>query len=327
MTDSMDIKKLTEFRCQINNNVVESIKESVTKLNEAMAMIADLQNINETLVLELAENQKENQSKDKELCILKQEIESMKKDIRRVEEKEKLYNSMDLSMIELTKLSTSLKERENTLSLTEKELNENKQKFESERKSIISARLDAEEKAKFYSNNNVELSKAIDIATVERDNAIEAKTKAENDLLAIKNELNEYRKASAQEKEELNEKIVWYYKYAKAVDQKIVDFFRSKNDDLNRHYNTYLNNPDELEEIRKHFPDYSIEEKHEYVSNYSWEEKYVPDCNIEEHEIEIIDNDEKDFEENEVIEDKNEKNHKKKISTKRNEKNDRAIAD
>ncbi len=242
MTDSMDIKKLTEYRCHINNTVVESMKESVAKLNEAMAMIADLQSINDTLVLELAEAEKDNQSQAKDLDILKQKIESRKEFVECAEKKERQYSSMDLSVTEIAALLASLKEKERKL---EKE----KESFELEKDSIISAKLEAEEKAKRYLKDKNDAINSRDTAITERDKAI-------SDLKIIK----EAKKKAEKESIEARDDMKWYKNYASAIDRKIVAFFRNNNEDLDRHYYTFLNNPDKLDEIRIHFPDYNIED-------------------------------------------------------------------
>ena len=313
MADKTEIKKLTEYRCQINNIIVESMKESVTKLNEAMAMIADIQNINEVLATALAEADQENQSQAKDIDILKQKIKSMKEAVMHVDEKEKQYAEMDLSMAKISALLAGLEEREKKLSVEENRLVQDRQSFEEEKDSIISARLEAEEKANRHLKNRNEAIKLRDIAIAERDKALEDKRKAEaeKDLEELREELAEYSNASTQDEEKISKTIElmeWYRNYAIAVDRKIIDFFRNKNEDLDGHYYTFLNNPDKLEEIHIHFPDYVIEEDSNEVGENGNFEKLK---NVEEHK-EADSNDDVVFGNYKVAEDKVKKNMKDK---------------
>lgn len=270
MADKAEIRKLTEYRCQINNKVVESIQESVTRLNEAMAMIADLQNINEAFGAALAEADQENKSQTKDIDILKQKIESMKEAVRLTEEKEKQYAKMDLSMAKVSALLASLEEREKKLSIEEDELVRDRQSFEAEKSSVVSARREAEEKAERHLKDKNEAIRSRDAAIAEREKALEEKKKAEEQkaeaekgVAELREELAEYSNASAQNEKTLNKTIElmeWYRNYAIAVDCKIIDWFRHKNRDLEGHYRTFLNNPDKLEEIHTHFPDFVMDD-------------------------------------------------------------------
>lgn len=276
MVDKMEIKKLTEYRRQINSNIVESMKESVTKLNEAMAMVADLQSINEVLVTALAEADQENKSQAKDIINFRQKIDSMNKVVVHAEEKEKQYAEMDLSMAKVSALLACLEDREKRLSVAEKELALDRQAFDKEKNSIISAKSEADEKARKYLTERNDAIKSRDAAVADCDKAVEdkkkteeernkaeeEKIKAEKELAELREELAEYSNASVQDEERLNDTIKsleWYRNYAIAVDRKIIDYFRNKNDDLDGHYYTFLNNPDKLEEIHAHFPDYVIE--------------------------------------------------------------------
>ena len=285
MVDNMDINKLTEYRYKINNNVVERVKESVTKLNEAMAMLTDLQNINEVLVTSLSEAEQENQSLAKDIIVLKSEIESMKETVKNAEEKEKKFTDMDLSMEKVSALLASLEEREKKKSIAENELVQDRENFEQEKLSIISARLEAEEKADRYLQDKNDAISSRDVAIVDRDKAFEIrkkaeeeKLKAEKELAELREELAEYSNTSTRDEKKLKETIElmeWYRNYAIAVDHKIIDFFRNKNEELYGHYHTFLNNPEKLEEIHIHFPDYMVEEESNELRDYKKFESMV----------------------------------------------------
>ena len=318
MVDKKEINRLNEYRCQINNNVMESIKDSATKLNDVMAMLGDLQNINEVLVTSLAETSQENQSQSKDIIILKNKIESMEEVVNNAVEKEKIFANMDLSTAKVSALLASLEERENKLSIAETKLAQDRQIFEQEKEGIISARVESEEKANRYLQEKNDAIKSRDIAITERDKALDIKKKAEEermkvekDLVELREELAEYSNAATQDEQKLNETIElmeWYRNYA--IDRKIVDFFRNKNEKLDGHYYTFLNNPDKLEEIHIHFPNYVIEEE----SNESKESEHMEE--YKEVITENVDGDNKKALEGKVKKDKKDKKNKKDESPK-----------
>lgn len=222
MAEKMDIKKLAEYRSQINSSIVEGISSSVAKLNDTISMIADLQRINEALVSEILEKEQELTLAENKNDQLSQEIENLRSAAADVGAKKKQYSEMELSMAKITALLAQLKQREIAIEEDEKKLIEERKKFKREKSIILSEKTELEEKAKNYQS--------------EKNEAI----KSRDEAIALKD---------------------WYCNYAIALDRKIVNCFRkNQNEELESHYYSFLNDPSKLDEIHVHFPDYFIED-------------------------------------------------------------------
>ncbi len=240
MDKKMDTKELMGYGCQINNNAVENVKESVIRLNDVMAMITDLQSINEALSLALTEADKEKENQEYEIEVLKDKI-------CQFEKKEQQYNKLEVSSIQIANLLSTLTEREKKLETLEKSFSEEKKKFDQEKNDIIMSEQNAKERAKRL---KIEKDKAIqdrdiaitekDKAVSERDRAIVEKEKAEseknvadrekekikNDLTEVGNELEKTRtnlKIIEKQKDDLTKNLEWYREYASAIDRKVAE--------------------------------------------------------------------------------------------------------
>lgn len=277
MAENMDTKKLTEYRHQISNAVVENIKESLSKMEDAIAMITDLQSINEALSLALVGANNDKERKEQEISELKETIESMKMRINQAEIKERKYEELDISMEKVTTLLITLDEKEKELTVLTEKLNKERVEFEEEREIITSAKAEAEEKTKINIKKKNEAIKSRDEAIAERDKAIKDKKDAEDknrELSKLVDKLKDEKGRSNDKIEQLESDLEesynsteWYRDYAIALDKKIVDYYRYKIGDLESHYYSYLNNPEKLDEIHEHFPDYLIEENNGNANN------------------------------------------------------------
>lgn len=284
MADKMDVKKLTEYRSQLSGSVIEGISGSIAKLNESLAMISDLQRINEALVVSSGEQEQELVALEANNLQLKNENESLKKRVIDVETKEKQYVAMELSMAKVSALLTQLQQREDSIAMVEKQLAAEKSAFDQEKIRIIFEKTDAEEKANRYLNEKNDAIRSRDVAIAEKNSALKEKEDAEqlkNDAEAKLEELREElelaecTKAVTQDAEELSkviELMEWYRGYAYALDRKIVNCFKyNKNEDLKSHYYSFLSNPEKLDEIHIHFPDFILEESGDIENSESEE--------------------------------------------------------
>lgn len=260
MIEKKDISKLNEYGTHICSKIKNNINRNISELINSTSMLDDIQNIINELINYISEQQKiiDNLKNESEQKITY--ISSIEGEIEKLRDKEKKYSEIEVNALQIAVTLNRINEKEKLLDEKVEKFKCDKEQFELEKKEINREKYEigeAKEKA------DKEKREAI----ITRDKAIKEKRDLELQCEKLNEGINMYAKKSEKiykiciEHEssikDLKEDIDWYKKYAMAVDQKIIDFFKKINkDNLKNHFDNYLNNDNKLEEIREHFPEF-----------------------------------------------------------------------
>lgn len=272
MNKSTDVNKLNIYREKINDELFMHIAESVKKLESMQEMIHDLSNI-EHVLMEITKNKEnENDNLEYELKQCKDNLKQKDIYIEKLEQRELEYNKIEKNTLRITELLAYLEQEKNKFEEEKKTFRYEKHKFEEDKRTLKTSLFEANDKINKLSEERDKTKIEIDELHVEIKELLREKEELKISLEKTKSEMenvkNEKTKKLKEKNEELKGKIVklekkneetkennneleeniselektceWYKDYARATDQKVIQFYKGEEQELDSHYYQWL---------------------------------------------------------------------------------------
>lgn len=281
--ENSELERLLGLEKRIYLGAEQKMEDASAGIRTMWTMFRDLQEICETVFDALKETSSQLERQKDVNEDMNRKLAEQERLIQEYKKRADVYEELELNGAKLAKLlDTNGQERDRLCEEREK-LGEERIAFERERDQLIHEKNEALEKVKTHKKEKEEAVRLRDEAIAER-NKLKGEIKEkdlelegkEDEIVSKDKEIRSYEekldncgkeivrltKEKTDKVRSLREEQDWLRGYAKALDDKVIRYFRDeKKHDLKSHYKDYLNNPDKWDEHRAHFPEFDGTEK------------------------------------------------------------------